>query len=172
MEIDFYNDKISDEQVVIALLYGEARLQEDCRTDEIKEMLAIGCTVKNRIKIGRWGYTWKSVILAPMQFSCFNEKDPNREKIWNFVTQEQHTDLYKGYQYYAKAIMDGRCKDWSDGSTHYVAEWFYANRNKRTPSNHWIYDPSMEIRAIFGGHVFLRDRILWRKLENEGVRKS
>lgn len=60
-----------------------------------KEWPYIAQVIENRRKTGRWGDTYRSVILAPKQFSAFNsyiardgfEKDAQRA--WNGVIREQ-----------------------------------------------------------------------------------
>jgi spore germination cell wall hydrolase CwlJ-like protein len=37
--------------------------------------------IRNRLNSGRWGDTYKEVVTARRQFSCFNKKDPNYARV-------------------------------------------------------------------------------------------
>lgn len=145
----------SELELMIGLWYGEARIVEDSMMEEIREYLAIGNVVLNRIKLGRWGKSPRSVILAPNQFSCFNENDPNVERIYQFLTWKSPSDVYNRLKIYATQLLAGKTRDFSELATHYVARWLY---EKPSTLNHsWI--PKMKITAIWGGHVFLKEGI-------------
>lgn len=46
-----------------------------------KGEIAVAFVLLNRMKTGRWGDNLASVVLAAEQFSCWNTKDPNRQRI-------------------------------------------------------------------------------------------
>ena len=52
-------------------IYGEAR------GESIETMFSVGWVIRNRLKSGRHGNTYKDVVLQPKQFSCWNKGDPN-----------------------------------------------------------------------------------------------
>ena len=141
-----------DQEIMAGLGYGEMRQVEDTRSDEIKEFLAIGCTVMNRVKSPRWPDTVKGVILQKNQFSCFNANDPNRDRVMLFLTSKHPQKLYDTLMNYASAILEGRCDDFSNNANHYAAEWFF---HKKRKSRHWVQ--KMKIVAMYGGHVFFTD---------------
>ncbi len=143
---------MSEQELMAGLLYGEGRQVEDTRSDEIKEFLAIGCTVMNRIKSHRWPNTVRRVILQRNQFSCFNANDPNRERIRLFLTRKHPQKLYDTLMNYSAAVLDGRCVDFSEKANHYAAGWFV---QKKYGTNHWVQ--KMKIVALYGGHVFFTD---------------
>lgn len=61
--------------VAARTIYGEARGEPE------EGKLCVGWVIRNRMAKGRWGTTPASVCLAPVQFSCWNLKDPNRRKL-------------------------------------------------------------------------------------------
>ncbi len=62
--------------VAARTMWGEAR------GDGSIGMLAVGLVIRNRAMHPRWwGTDALSVCLAPWQFSCWNENDPNRPKL-------------------------------------------------------------------------------------------
>jgi spore germination cell wall hydrolase CwlJ-like protein len=145
--------KVSDLDLMIALFYGEARMVEDTAMDEVKEYLAIGNVILNRVKMGRWGSSIQSVIMYPKQFSCFNTDDPNLEMMWNFISRPNHKTekLFNKMEIYARMVINKQVYDFSNGSDHYVAAWLY----ERAAPSHWMY--KMKISAIYGGHIFLKE---------------
>jgi spore germination cell wall hydrolase CwlJ-like protein len=56
-------------------IYGESR------GESIETMFAVGWVIRNRLQADRYGKTYKDVVLRPMQFSCWNEGDPNHRLI-------------------------------------------------------------------------------------------
>ena len=57
-------------------IWGEARGEDE------QGKIAVGHVIKNRRDKQTWmGKTIKDVCLKKWQFSCWNENDPNREKI-------------------------------------------------------------------------------------------
>lgn len=62
--------------VVAQTCWGEARGQGTLG------MLAVACVIRNRVALGGWwGQDWISVCRAPWQFSCWNDRDPNRQQL-------------------------------------------------------------------------------------------
>lgn len=137
-------------ELMIGNMYGEARLVEGDLSDDIREYLAIGCVVMNRVKSSGFPSTIKGVILAPKQFSWTNAGDPSRDKVIAFLSTKQPSETYQRLKTYAQAIIDGNAEDFSKGADHYVARWLYEREKKQA----WIN--KMKITAIYGGHVFLK----------------
>lgn len=65
---------LTDLQALTLTIFGEARGERrECQ-------FAVGNVIANRLRsrsLQFGGDTWKAVCLAPKQFSCWNEKDPN-----------------------------------------------------------------------------------------------
>lgn len=56
---------LTDPQLVTLTIYGEAR------GEPIEGQIAVGCVIRNRVHVGRWGASYAKVCLAPWQFSCW-----------------------------------------------------------------------------------------------------
>lgn len=56
---------LTDPQILTVTIYGEAR------GEPIEGQIAIGCVIRNRVHVGRWGASYAKVCLAPWQFSCW-----------------------------------------------------------------------------------------------------
>ena len=147
MKLQNFNDL----ELMVGNCYGEARMVEGDWVSDIKEYLAIGCTVMNRVKSQRWGGTPKSVILQPKQFSWTNDGDPSKDAVLHFLSTKQPNKLYMDLTIYMKSVLSGKCIDFSNGANHYVALWLYEKENKQK----WI--ENMTIVEAYGGHIFLTD---------------
>jgi len=65
-----------------------------------------------------WGRNPREVILKPMQFSCFNRNDPNRERILSNAMIR--TPQWRECEMIAQAVYCGHIKDFLDDMpTHY-----------------------------------------------------
>ncbi|HEY5046718.1 MAG TPA: cell wall hydrolase [Rhizomicrobium sp.] len=116
MAVDFADEA----QVLAATLYGEARGEGEAGLE------AVACVVLNRVRIARAGNraqfgcgTVASCCLAPWQFSCWNEADPNRAKLLAldfdrpiFASEWQCLEI-------ARRALAGGLPDTVDGATFY-----------------------------------------------------
>jgi spore germination cell wall hydrolase CwlJ-like protein len=121
--------------VAARTIWGEARNQG------APGMSAVAHVIRNRIARVRWGHTPASVCLAPMQFSCWNPKDPNRRLMLELpesdVTFAQCVDAW---------LKSETSADPTFGATHYQVTGTGANwAEGRTPC------------AIIGAHEFFRN---------------
>lgn len=118
------------------LLWGEAR------GESAAGKLAILCVVNNRVT---GGSTWKSVILAPKQFSSFNPTDPNRDKLLHAHEIEPNS----------WAAIDAICELWESGATIDItegADHYYAYKVV-TPA--WGRgSPQWQETVTIGNHCF------------------
>ena len=70
-------------EVVARTLWGEDR------GDGQPGMEAVACVIRNRAALGGWwGFDPVSVCLHPLQFSCWNNGDPNHEKLLAVTTAD------------------------------------------------------------------------------------
>lgn len=68
--------RLSEAQIVGLTLYGEAR------GEPTEGKIAVGSTILERVDHRDWdGTTVHEVCLLPKQFSCFNDKNPNRVRL-------------------------------------------------------------------------------------------
>lgn len=124
-------------------VYGEAR------GESAEGRIAVAHVILNRVKVARahggywWGDTIAGVCRKRWQFSCWNQNDPNREKLLE-VGADSVT--FVGCLAAAHAALTGDVPDPTDGATHYHTqavrpEW----ANGRSPV------------AVIGHHSFYRD---------------
>ena len=105
-------------------IYGEAR------GESIETMFAVGWVIRNRLQAGRYGDTYKDVVLQSKQFSCWNVGDPNYKKIKGMIkgrlwevcigvaivvmqSMEKHNPVMGVHHYYDKS-MDSNPPYWAD----------------------------------------------------------
>ena len=131
-------ETFDDISVRAGTLWGEARNQGD------EGMIAVGNVIMNRVKAKSWyGDHIKGVCLKAWQFSCWNENDPNREKILALDWSDNAFCKAVTLSYYfTKNKMD----DNTNGATHY---------HTKTISPNWAEGktPCAEI----GDHLFYND---------------
>lgn len=127
-------------------LWGEAR------GEPLEGQVAVAWVIRNRASrsqfagklVGREGAA-AAVCLAPWQFSCWNESDPNRAKL--LVLREDQCRREIGV---ASNVLDGLVPDPTNGADHYHTIDPPAWAEAWPPT--WA--PSMRETARFGGHVF------------------
>jgi len=102
--------------VLARTLYGEAR------GETVRGKEAVACVILNRVKRAKqhggywWGNTIEEVCLKPWQFSCWNETDPNRQKI---AAVEPGHRVFDTCLRIARRAVSGCLKDATGGATHY-----------------------------------------------------
>ncbi|MBI4154781.1 cell wall hydrolase [Candidatus Woesearchaeota archaeon] len=121
-------NKDSEEMLLARMLYGEAR---GCSKEE---KIAIAYTALNRNKDEKkWNgeNNLKTVLLKKRQYSCFNEKDPNRTKLMN-----PDSKIFEECLEVARGVLNKRYKDPTNGATHYHTRnikpnWDYSKLEER-----------------------------------------
>jgi spore germination cell wall hydrolase CwlJ-like protein len=107
----------------------------------------VGHVVINRVKCKTWyGKGIKDVILKPWQFSCFNEKDPNFQKLVELAHNPPYID--EQYLEIADGCIDGYIPSPVEDATHY-------HNTLVKPS--WI--DSMKFIVKIGHHLFYREAV-------------
>ena len=100
---------LTDQQLLASTMVAEAGNQG------ANGMLAVGNVIKNRIDTGRGpGSTVASVIMAPKQFSCWNNVDPT-----TYTANIQDTSTYNTAYGLAGQILSGSAPDNTNGATSY-----------------------------------------------------
>jgi spore germination cell wall hydrolase CwlJ-like protein len=136
-------DKKHEEVDVLArTIYGEAR------GEGLLGMEAIANTIINRLKVSKskggfwWGNDIISICKKPYQFSCWNSKDINKEKIEKVNSNDK---LFATCLRISRKAIAGILKDNTRESTHY---------HNREIEPFWAVDkiPNMEI----GNHLFYK----------------
>jgi N-acetylmuramoyl-L-alanine amidase len=162
-------------------IWGEAR------QEGTKGMIAVGNVIKNRAAANKkmFGQGIKGVALKPKQFSCWNEGDPNREKLKDILQYDKlvsmrksptsepfnewfqkfkNTGEYLEYKSYLKAkeiaqqILNGSVPDPTKGAVYY-----------HTLDVKPIWRTKLDQVAQFGNHVFytLPEKVTEYKADND-----
>ena len=170
-----------DLNVLAQTMWGEAR------QEGTKGMLAVGNVIKNRAEANKkmFGQGIRGVALKPKQFSCWNQGDPNREKLKNILQYDKlvalrqsptgepfnewfqkfkNTGEYLEYKSYLKAkeiakqILDGSAPDPTKGATYY-----------HTLDVKPIWRTKLDQVAKYGNHVFytLPEKVTEYKADND-----
>ncbi len=131
-------------------LYGEARGEP--QTGKV----AVAWVIRNRVErpafvgslLGQPGAV-SHVCLAPWQFSCWNNNDPNRPLLLNLQSNQ-----CPGEFAIAGSVLEGSAPDPTNGADH------YHTINQPVWAQSWPpeWAPHMVEVARFGGHVFYDSR--------------
>jgi hypothetical protein len=139
-------------------LAGEARGEHDqAGSLESEAMLAVWHVGQNRAldRLGRWPRTMRLVFLQPMQFSCFNPLDPNRERLLELW----RTDPASWER--ADTVCDlaeaGRTIDLTHGATHYCTEALWGADRPGAWFSRQEIEAGRTARLVqYGHHIFGR----------------
>ena len=116
-------------------LWGEAR------GEGATGMQAVANVISNRVKRGGWyGATYQEVCLKPYQFSCWNDTDPNYNKLLN--VNKSDSQFAQAVQIATKAY-NGELDDITGGAINYHAK----NANP-------YWSKTMTKTARIGNHIF------------------
>jgi hypothetical protein len=143
--------KLSGQDILALTIYGEAR------GEIIQGQIAVGCVIRNRVeRLGSSGYANKyaTICLKPLQFSCWNDNDPNfrlltgmAESIYN--DQEIKDKSFIQISWIAKGIYNDLINDITLGATNYLTNSLY-----ETHQVSWANQ--MKVVARIGNHTFLK----------------
>ena len=134
--------KFSEIELLARLLWGEARNQP------LHGILAIAHVVLNRLKDDkkRHGYTWHGVILKKWQFSCFNDNDPNLNKL----LKDNPGEHFEACSTIAELCYKNFTIDPTKGATHYF--------NPKVVIPKWIENTDKVIFCCeIGDHKFYKE---------------
>ena len=114
----------------INLLHLAKTIYGEVRGESIETMFSVGWVIRNRLKSGRHGNTYKDVVLQPKQFSCWNKNDPNyrvikgviRGRLWEVcigvaIVVMQSTEKRNpvmGVRHYYDKSMDSNPPYWAE----------------------------------------------------------
>jgi len=138
--------RLSPSQAGALTVYGEARNQS------VSGLQAVLSVIRNRVESGRWGKTWTDVVLAPKQFSCWNEADPNNSILTHLgldllsATPRQSNPVFDACLWLSEKMVNKDYPSNVGDATHY-----YAPAVVDTPA--WANAPAIR-RTIIGAHAF------------------
>lgn len=108
--MDFSNDI----DVMARTVFGES----DYRNKD--DATAIALTIKNRSELTNWPSSIARVCLQPWQFSCWNQSDPQRERI---IAVTKDNKWFSECVKISKKVLGGKVDDVTNRSTHYFATY-------------------------------------------------
>lgn len=120
--------KVTEVDILIAAL----TIHGEDRGGTQRGRTAIAFTIINRAKAKAWwskgvepypDHSLAAVCLKPWQFSCWNEKDPNRKLLIELQDQYRKAIRQKSCRAALKALidaLDGYVEDETFGATHYL----------------------------------------------------
>jgi N-acetylmuramoyl-L-alanine amidase len=140
---------LTDAQALLCTLYGEGR------GESVNGRVAIGAVIRNRVRLGKWGSTYKSVCLAPWQFSCWKAAGgaENHTVVMRLARQLAEGDagaitpLVAETRYLADGIIEGVLLDPTRGAINY-----HATSMVGLPT--WA--ATMKLTVRIDGHLFYR----------------
>lgn len=147
---------MTDLVAISATLFGESR------GESIFGQIAVGNTLRNRVRRSNGARTYSAVALAPWQFSCWDEVGPNQDETFAvaeallsgtvqtlpLVTRE----ALRQCSWVASGLLSG---DLADDPVHSATHYLTENLFKKNPPS-WAKD--QPIIATVGSHVFLKVR--------------
>lgn len=104
-----------DVDIVARTLYGEAE------TNDIPDATAIAWVIRNRTALPNWPNTPSGVCLQPKQFSCWNDNDPNRQRIIDVKTTNPWFQTCVSIA--GSVLRDENGSDPTSRATHYYATY-------------------------------------------------
>ena len=125
--VEIFNWPDFDEWMYIArTLYGEARGQN------FESKVAVAWIIRNRLERGTWGDTYKDVVTARLQFTCWSERiDPDGYK----AIHNPQGDPWKDCKKAALKVMLARDEEnVFPGATHYYSPRAQAQLHAKNPT--------------------------------------
>jgi spore germination cell wall hydrolase CwlJ-like protein len=136
--------QLTDEQILAATLYGEAR------GASWKAKLGMGRVMVNRSQDKRFGKDIKDVVTKAKQFSCYNDNDPNLQEIMTVVEDfDASFDMSMALRdcyYAALKVLKGEDKT-------QVKDSLYYHTNAVNPS----WNKKLKLEAQIGNTLFWKE---------------
>lgn len=101
-------------EIAARTCFGEAR------SEGYEGMVSVAWVLVNRANDRRWPENLGSVCTQPWQFSCWNDGDPNREKLLEVGYDDEHFRLANAAVWDVLAELE---PDPTGGANHYFADW-------------------------------------------------
>lgn len=134
---------MTDQDTMARTLYGEAR------GEGRDGLVGVANVILNRFALWdrhpHFGHgTIESVCLAPWQFSCWNEGDPNLNKLVKVTAEDP---AFADCLQVAEDALNGLLEDNTNGATYYYV------RGSKMPQ--WAF--GKDSCAVVGRHLFFKD---------------
>ncbi|MDR1390997.1 MAG: cell wall hydrolase [Holosporales bacterium] len=134
-----------DMEIMAKTIYGEARgecVEKKATLASFAPLIAIGNVIMNRSKESSTSIA--SVCLAPKQFSCWNENDPNRKVIERVTLKDP---IFTRCFIVGAKIICEELKDITYGANHYYSRYL-----KKPP--YWAEGRTPVVKI--GNHIFFK----------------
>lgn len=132
---------LADDVVIGLTLYGEARGEGP------EGRIAVANVIRNRAQQRK--LTPRAVCLQPLQFSCWNEHDPNRDLLLATAAAPSIGPLVRECRWIAQGLIADAFVDNTHGATHYLT---LALLESHPPS--WA--KGQRVLTTIGHHAFMR----------------
>ena len=142
-----------DANYMAVTIFGEAR------GESIEGLVAVGNVIMNRARAANTSV--KEICLAPKQFSCWDEDDPNFDLVRNLLSQlENGNEIRDPYARQCIVVARAICNEDFLDNTHNSKNYVTIQRHqlakaRNAGSDQWIL--RMKVSVVIGRHVFLRD---------------
>lgn len=136
-------NSLSELEILTLTIYGESR------GEPIEGQIAVACVIRNRINNSK---TYNDICLAPKQFSCWNEHDPNRiilEEIAQKLIAGQviEDNMFEQCRWIANGIIKDIIIDNTNGAHNYLTSRLFDQA-----SVSWAKNPEHPIKI--GHQIF------------------
>ncbi len=135
---------LSESEILFLTIVGEAR------GEPIEGQVAVGNVILNRSTARKQSIL--DICLAPKQFSCWNENDPNRAVLIELANKilfgSNSYDDYKQIQWIVEGLMDKKVSDNTHGSNYYMVTGLL-NSDKRP-----VWASRIHNSTVVGHHTF------------------
>ena len=108
---------LSAPSLLALTMYGEAR------GESVEARIGVGCVVRNRVRTQYRGASYHGVCLERLQFSCWNDDDPNQavlttiaRDLTRHITQAED---FRETLFLAEGIVGDQLRDLTRGARHY-----------------------------------------------------
>lgn len=109
----------ADLDTMARTLWGEAR------GESLEGKIGVAWVIKNRADNPKWwGHGISEVCKAPWQFSCWLEKDPNRQKLLAVTPKDE---MFRECLMVTAGVLSGNIPDPTSGANHYHAKSILPN---------------------------------------------
>jgi len=147
MTNDEIKGQLNDFEILCLTVIGEGR------GEPVEGQIAIANVIMNRSRIQKKSI--KEICLAPAQFSCWNETDPNRLLLETLIKEillgNHEVGFYKQIMYVVGGVYDGKISDNTKGVQNYMTTKLF--NSPLRPG--WAKKPKAEPFQI-GSHTFIR----------------
>ena len=105
-------------QVTFDLPIGARTVWAEARGEPEAGQRAVAHVIVNRLRSNRWGTTLASVCVFRLQFSCWNDSDPNRIQLVSLSENDPAVVTFGGF---LEDALRGQDPDATQGALHYYA---------------------------------------------------